>query len=203
MLPNFHRELPYVSLQESPNEGLGPLKNPEWKRNKAYIILRGGDSNLYIWALITYQTLLYCLLILTTFCWVPVICITHICGWLIWSPESFSNLPTPCGMQVDIVKMLLLSVNLKRKRGWNIYFLHPGLIDKWFTYHLYITLWLTVDKICWIQLNIFSSSKNRIDSYILWIKLKWAWQCLVWIKYNIFLKECTFVPNIFREPLYC
>ena len=105
-------------------------------------------------------------------------------------------------MQVDRVKTLLFSTHSKRKRGWNVYFLRFGLSDKWFTYKLHIALWLTIDKICWLQLNIFSSSKNRIYSYILWIKLKWAWQFWVWVKYNIFLKEYTFVPNVFWELLF-
>lgn len=44
MLSNSHSDLPYISLQECQNEGFGPLENPKWKENKAYIILRGKEE---------------------------------------------------------------------------------------------------------------------------------------------------------------
>lgn len=123
------------------------------------------------------------------FCWVGVIYILWVTNL---KPREICLLHTAHKLTANA-----LFYKSRKKKRIHYFSLHLGFINTLLIYHWYIPDWLTIGKTCWLQLNIFSASKNKIYSYILLIKLKWAWQFLVWMKYNIFFKECTFVPNVF------
>ena len=174
MLSNSHSNLPYVSLQECQNKGFGPLEKPKWKQNKAYIILREKEeiaTSIFDSILHIFITLYYYLSILTTFCWIDIICIlrvTHL------KPKSFSNLPVLHSAQVDRGKTLL-SINPKKKRRWNHFFASWTfwwIIYISFIYYIYVAH-SKQNMLTSIPFNVFFlQAKYRIYSYIIVNKIE-------------------------------